>query len=92
MHQAGAQMAHANIYINIKRLLSQTSNLNLQIHISHEERREYLSFSQKKIVYSSIKKKFSLTSIRHKTIDENEIFVLIGQHKTRTDLRLSSCS
>ena len=76
-------MAHANIYINIKRLLSQTSNLNLQIHISHEERREYLSFSQKKFVCSSIKKKFSLTSIRHKTIDENEIFVLIGQHKTR---------
>ena len=66
MHQAGAQMAHANIYINIKRLLSQTSNLNSQIHISHEERREYLSFSQKnkKIVYSSIKKKFSLTRIR----------------------------
>ena len=79
-------MAHANIYINIKRLLSQTSNLNSQIHISHEERREYLSFSKKEFVYSSIKKKFSLTSIRHKTIDENEIFVLIGQHKTRTGM------
>ena len=58
MHQAGAQMAHANIYINIKRLLSQTSNLNLQIHISQEERREYLSFSQKNLYILQSKRNF----------------------------------